>query len=314
MPNFYIAGAARCGSTSLDAYCRAHPDIYMSPVKEPNYFSYGFGAVQYDGPGREKFYATSIKNLGAYQALFERAGQARVIGEASINYMLHPQACAGIKALTPEAKLVFILRQPVERAWSSFQLSRGSGTEQESSFLAAWRDDSRRRAAGHWSCIHRYKSLYAKHLECWFTTFPKEQIKVILYEDLKEDAESVMRELYAFLEVDPDFQPQTSVVYNQSGEINNLFLRLGWKYSAGLRSTLAPLLPARWRGRIFRYIASGSHARKPSEALPRDLKLALTDELRDDILALENLLDRDLSGWYRQSEAGAESDLQVLPG
>ena len=127
--------------------------------------------------------------------------------------------------------------------------------------------------------------------------------KVILYEDLKSDAQRVMRELYTFLEVDPDFEPETSVVHNQSGEINNVALRLGWKYSSGLRSTLAPLLPIQWRGKLFRYIARGSHARKPVEPLPGDIKSELTAELRKEIQALEQLICRDLSSWYHEVEA-----------
>ena len=298
MPNFYIAGGARCGSTSVDAYCRAHPQIFMSSVKEPNYFSYGYGEVPYAGPGRDKFYNTSTRDLASYQALFRDADDAMAIGEASINYMLHPAACAGIRALTPDAKIIFILRQPVERAWSSFQLARQSGLEPLSNFLDAWEDDARRRAAGHWSCIHRHKSLYGQHLKCWFDTFPSERIRVILFDDLRADAAAVMRQLFTFLEVDPDFRPDTSVVHNRSGEIENPLLRTFWHRSSALRAALVPLMPIHWRGRLFRYIASGTNARKPGTTLPPEIKTRLTAELRGDILALEQLIGRDLSCWY----------------
>lgn len=298
MPNFYIAGGARCGSTSVDAYCRAHPQIYMSSVKEPNFFSYGYGKVPYAGPGRARSYATSIKDLTSYQRLFERAGDARAIGESSINYMLHPEACAGIRALTPDAKIIFILRHPVERAWSSFHMARQSGLETESDFLDAWRDDARRRSAGHWSCIHRHKSLYGQHLRCWFDTFPRDQIRVVLFDDLKSDAGAVMRQLFTFLGVDPDFRPDTSVVHNSSGEIDNALLRSVWRRSSVLRAALVPLVPIHWRGRLFRYIASGTVTRKPGTTLSAGLKASLTAELRQDILALEQLIGRDLSAWY----------------
>ena len=195
LPNFYIAGGARCGSTSLFAYCKAHPQIFMAPIKEPNYFSYGYGGIPFAGPGRERFYAPAIKDRRTYEAMFEGAGDALAVGEASINYMLHPEACAGIRALTPDARLLFVLRQPVERAWSSFQRSRHEGTEKEPDFLAAWHDDERRRAAGHWSSIHRYKSLYGRHLKVWFETFPREQIKVVLFDDILADSAAVMRDV-----------------------------------------------------------------------------------------------------------------------
>jgi len=297
MPNFYIAGGARCGSTSLEAYCRAHPQIFMSNIKEPNYFSYGYGGVPYAGPARHRIYATSIKNMATYQALFKKAGDATAIGEASINYMLHPEACVGIKAETPDAKLVFILRQPIERAWSSFQRSRYEGIEPDSSFVAAWRDDGRRRAAGHWANIHRFKSLYGKHLESWFNTFPREQIRVILFDDLKRDADAVMRGLYTFLGVDTNFQPDTSVIHYQSGEISNVLMRQLWQRSSRLRAVAAPMLPLQWRGQFFRVLARSKSVKTTKAQLSPELKAALTEELRDDILALQSLIDRDLSGW-----------------
>jgi hypothetical protein len=298
LPNFYLAGSGRCGSTSLDAYLRAHPDIFMSPVKEPNYFSYGYGKVPFAGPGRQQFYESSVKSLDAYRALFRGAGRAPAIGEASINYILHPEACAGIRELTPEAKLVFSLRQPVERAWSSFQRSRLHGLEQEEDFSRAWRDDERRRQAGHWTCIHRYKSLYGQHLRCWFDTFPREQIMVILFEELRANPVATMQKLYAFLGVDPAFRPDTSIVHNQTGEIDNPVFRAFWRRSAGLRASLVPFTPTAWRGRLFRLLARGDRIRKADTPLPGKLKAKFTAELTDDIAAAESLIGRDLSVWY----------------
>lgn len=269
----------------------------MSPLKEPNFFSYGYGGVTFAGPGRDRFYATSIKDLKTYGELFKHAGQAKAVGEASINYMLHPEACAGIRTLTPDARLVFILRQPVDRAWSSFQRSRYDGVEPEENFLDAWRDDARRREAGHWSCIHRHKSLYSQHLRCWFDAFPRQQIKVVLFDDLKVDPEAVMQQLYSFLGVDPFFKPDTSVIHNQTGEISNPLLRNAWLRSPALRGHLAPLLPVNWRGRLFRYLARSDTTRS-SARIPVGMRTELTAELRDGIAELEELIGRDLSAWY----------------
>jgi len=299
LPNFFIAGGARCGSTSLFAYCKAHPEIFMAQIKEPNFFSYGYGKVPFNGPKLKHIYTTSIKDLPSYEAMFQGAGTAKAVGEASINYMLHPQACAGIRSLVPEARLVFALRHPVERAWSSFQRSRHEGSEQESDFLTAWRDDERRRNAGNWSNIHRYKSLYGRHLKVWFDTFPQEQIKVILFDDMVADPKKVMRELFVFLGVDPNFEPDTSVVHNQSGEIGNPLLRWAWLGTAGLRSALVPFLPLKWRGRIFPLIARNQNVKRPKEKLDRQLRAMLTEELREDILALQGLVGRDLSAWLQ---------------
>ena len=300
LPNFYIAGGGRCGSTSLFAYCKAHPQIFMAQIKEPNFFSFGLGKVPFAGPNRESMYSPAIKDLDTYEALFREAGGAVAVGEASINYLLHPEACAGIRALTPEARLLFVFRQPVERAWSSFQRSRHDGSEKEADFLKAWRDDERRRAAGHWSCIHRYKSLYGRHLKVWFQTFPREQIKVVLFDDIKADPKAVMRDVYSYLGVDPGFEPDTSVVHNQSGEIANPLLRVFWNRTGRLRSLLIPLMPLKWRGRLFPFIARNQNVRRPKETLDPALKAELTEELRDDILTLQDLIGRDLAHWFPQ--------------
>jgi hypothetical protein len=270
----------------------------MAPIKEPNYFSYGYAGIPFAGPGRERLYASAITDRRTYEAMFEGAGDALAVGEASINYMLHPEACAGIRALTPDARLLFVLRQPVERAWSSFQRSRHEGTEKEPDFLAAWRDDGRRRDAGHWSSIHRYKSLYGRHLKVWFETFPREQIKVLLFDDILADSAAVMRDVYGFLGVDPGFVPNTSVVYNRSGEIANPFLRWLWFGTGGLRSVLVPLMPVKWRGRIFPFIARNQRVNRSRVKIDPALRSELTEELRDDILALQDLIGRDLSGWF----------------
>lgn len=297
LPNFYIAGGARCGSTSLFAYCKAHPQIFMAQIKEPNFFSYGYGKVPFAGPDPRHIYDTSIKDLETYRAMFKVTDNALAVGEASINYMLHPEACLGIRTMTPEAKLIFSLRQPVDRAWSSFQRSRHEGSETEPDFLTAWRDDDRRRAAGRWSNIHRYKSLYGRHLKIWFETFPREQIKVILFDDLKADPKMVMRDVFSFLGIDPNFEPDTSVVHNQSGEIGNPVLKSLWLGTAGLRAALVPLMPLKWRGRLFPMIARNQNVKRPKEKLGRELKEMLTAELREDILSLQDLIGRDLSMW-----------------
>lgn len=297
LPTFYIAGGARCGSTSLEAYCRAHPQVYMSPIKEPNFFSYGCGGVPFAGPGYDEIYAAAVRDLDEYRLLFKTAGQARAVGEASINYMLHPEASAGINTLTPQARLLFILRQPVERAWSSFQRSCLQGREAEMDFLTAWRDDVRRREAGHWVSLHRYKSLYGKHLRPWFETFSREQIHVILFEEFQADTSSVMREVYEFIGVDGDFRPETWSVHNQTGEIANPVLRRVWRKSHRARVMLRPLLPRGWRGQSFRFLASDGQVSRKRKPIPADIKASLTEELRDDIATLEELLERDLSLW-----------------
>ncbi len=220
----------------------------------------------------------------------------KAIGEGSINYISYPQACAGIKQLTPNAKIVFILRQPVDRAFSSYQQSSDDFPDPAGSFEAAWRDDERRAKESWYNGRYRVMGLYYEQLKVWFDTFDRRQIRVYLYEDLRDDPSALMRDLYEFIGVDPSFEPDTSIVHNRSGEIVNPILRWTWKNSAELRSWIAPILPLSMRGRFFRLIARGKRS-SPRERLDPELRARLTEEIRDNILKTQELIGRELSHW-----------------
>jgi hypothetical protein len=111
LPNFLIVGAGRSGTTSLYEYLRQHPQVFMSRVKEPNYFAFE-GEIPH-GPGAAWLRATSVRTREAYEALFAEAGSARAIGEASARYLRSEGAPERIHALLPDARLVGILRNPV---------------------------------------------------------------------------------------------------------------------------------------------------------------------------------------------------------
>ncbi|NKB58208.1 MAG: hypothetical protein GKS00_17930 [Alphaproteobacteria bacterium] len=296
LPTFYIAGAGRSGSTSLEAYCRAHPEIFMPSIKEPNYFIFGHAGFRAGGPQGAHRNRTSIRSLKKYKALFRDAGDAKAIGEGSVSYLAYPEACAGIRELTPHAKLIFILRQPVDRAFSSYQKFSESVPDPAGSFEAAWRDHERRMTENWFTAQYKRKSLYYEQLKVWLDSFDKNQIRIYLYEDLRADPKALMRDLYEFVGVDPSFDPNVSIVHNRRGEIANPILRWTWRNSEDLRSWVAPHLPLSWRGQFFRLIARGERA-SPGERLDPALRAQLTEEIKDDILKTQDLIGRDLSHW-----------------
>ncbi|MCZ6504064.1 MAG: hypothetical protein O6945_16320 [Gammaproteobacteria bacterium] len=130
----------------------------------------------------------------------------------------------------------------------------------------------------------------------WFDTFDRKQIRVYLYEDLCDDPNMLMCDLYEFIGVDPSFEPDTSIVHNRSGEIANPVLRWAWRNSGELRSWIAPMLPLSMRGQFFRLIARGKVS-SPRERLDPELRARLTEEVSDDILKTQELIGRDLSHW-----------------
>lgn len=297
LPNFFIIGAPRCGTTSLFAYCRQHPEIYMSHIKEPNFFLFNEGNSAFGGPGSCEAVRTAIRNPRTYEKLFAKAGPALAVGEASVNYLISTQACDRIKARIPHAKLVVMLRQPVDRAYSSFIRSLRDGTEPCTRFEDAWADHERRVRENWWSCQHKAKSLYYAPLKKYLQTFSRDQIQIHLFEDLTQHPRAIIQQLFTFLGVNSAFAPDLAAHYNASQPVEHPLLRTLWNRTTGLRAVLAPALPLAWRGRLFVHLVAQRQLRSDQQPLPPGLRTRLTAELKDDILRLQDLIDRDLSHW-----------------
>src|SRR5918997_438225 len=131
MPNFLIIGAMKSGTTALYYYLEQHPEIYMSPVKEPNFFS----------SQEQENAADAVTHIGTYQHLFRGVSGQKAIGEAPHSYLYEPGAAAEIRRYSPDAKLIAILRNPIDRAHSHFLHMVRSGTEPLDDFARALQED-----------------------------------------------------------------------------------------------------------------------------------------------------------------------------
>ena len=121
LPNFLIIGAAKAGTTSLYRYLEQHPEVYMSPVKEPKFFALGGERLDYRGPGDEaRMRGASVTSLEDYRELFRGVSTETAVGEASTLYLYSERAAARIKHHVPDVKLIAVLRNPVDRAYSDF--------------------------------------------------------------------------------------------------------------------------------------------------------------------------------------------------
>lgn len=303
LPNFYIVGAGRSGSTSLYAYCRRHPAIFMSPVKEPNYFAFRDERPPFGGPAVAIARRTAIRTADAYRGLFANAAGRPVVGEASVNYLRFPRVCRAIRQEAPDARLVMLLRQPVERAYSSYMNKRRDGLEPCAEFEEAWGDHDRRAAENWWHCMHKGKSLYLDQVRTYLEVFPRQQIRILLTEELQTDPLATLRQLFRFLGVDTGPAAHCHQHHNQGGEIDNWLLRHLWRRTPALRALLVPVLPLALRGRLFPFLAS-RRRKAHNRPLPAETRARLTDELRDDILGLQDSIGRDLGCWLRPDPRG----------
>jgi hypothetical protein len=272
LPNFLVIGAAKSGTTSLYQYLRQHPDVFMSAVKETNWFAY-------EGQSDDRYV---IRSRQAYERLFDGVTAQRAVGEASPQYLKSATAAERIAAELPGVRLVAVLRDPVDRAYSSYLHSLRDGNE-------------RRGAEQALQPGSRYvdQGLYHPQLSRYFERFERSRMKVILYDDLANDPAAVMRDLYAFLGIDEHFAVDVATRHNAAA-VPRLML-FNWMLSKGITTfrRVFPWLPKDTgiAVRIKRPFL------RPPAPLPPAIRRRLVDYFGDDIARTGQLIGRDLSRW-----------------
>jgi hypothetical protein len=305
LPNFLIIGAAKSGTTSLYKYLKQHPDIYMSPIKEPSYFIADEGEGLHSiGPNGQPIGGGRITNLTTYQTLFSEATREKARGEASPKYLYFPEAAQRIKSKLPDVTIIAILRHPVERAYSNFLHHVRDGREVYEDFAVALQEEPKRIKEGWGSEYHyRNRGFYYKQLLPYYAAFGSEAVHVFLYDDLRKDAVGVMRDIFRILGVDQAFVPDVKAQYNVSGVPKNHFLHRVYHFLRGSnRSVIKELgkrvLPESTREKLKNNVTQSLYKKnfiKPQ--LPPEVRKELQQGYREDILQLQDLIQRDLSRW-----------------
>jgi len=294
-PNFFIVGAHKAGTTSLYTYLKQHPQVFMPErIKEPCYFRGDPRSFEPGPPLPER------KNF--YEELFEQAVGFKAIGEASTDYLYYSKKSAlNIKQHDPQAKIIIILRNPIDRAYSNFIWALKEGLESERNFRRALDLEQARREIGMGSVWHyKAKGLYSSQVQDYLDVFNAHQVKIFLFEDLKEDASNVCRELFRFLRVD-SFLPDTSIAHNVSGVARIAALQRTMKRPSGLLK-LGYLLPAELRRKARAAVLkiNTQNDRKRWPQLEKVDAVYLLDFYRKDILELQEVIGKDLGPWLKQ--------------
>jgi hypothetical protein len=300
LPNFLIIGAAKSGTTSLYYHLKQHPDIYLSPIKETNFFALEGETLDFRGPfdhGKGCIGEFSITKYSDYIKLYSKATGYKAVGEASPLYLYHPKAPSNIKKYVPHAKLIAILRNPIERAYSSYLQFRRDGREPESDFFIALSKEEER-IRDNWEHMWHYTKMgfYASQIKRYYNFFSKDQIKILLYDDFVDNTEGVVRDICAFIGVDPEVSINTSQRHNASAEPRREWLhKLMWappktvRYSIGL---LPEALKKPLRKPVFEFIYNKS-------GIPRQSKRYLKKIFQSEIHELSVLIGRDLRSWLK---------------
>jgi hypothetical protein len=289
-PNFFIVGAPRCGTTAMYEFLRQHPDVYMPYRKEPVYF------------GSDLHKRPPLLDEAAYLSLFDGARGRRAVGEATVWYLYSERAPGEIKAFAPEARIIVMLREPVEviaSLHSHFLFTANETLGDLGEALAA--EEDRREGRGIPPLAQRPEGLqyracgrYASHLRRYLDTFGPERVHVIVYDDFVADPAGTYRSVLEFLGVNPAFQPDFEQI-NQNKRVRSRALQglTHARWFVALTSRLPP--------RAFHAIRQGLkrlNARRQRRAsLAPALRRQLQAELAPDVRELEELLGRDLAAW-----------------
>ncbi len=296
LPNFLIIGAQKA-TTSLFQYLRQHPDVYMA-VKDARFFAFeGVAPESVRGPGDQDIVRRkTVRDIRDYRALFADVAGERAVGETSPIYLYVPEAAHRIKHYVPEARLIAVLRNPVERAYSAYLLLVHHGLEPLGFSDALEAEPSRIEDRWHPIWHYRSRGFYRPQLARYHELFQREQVGVYLYDDLEDDPVATTQRVFRFLEVDDTFVPDTSVKYDDVPNVprSRAFERF-LRRPSPLKTALEPFISSTRREAMRSRLQERN--RTPPPPLPEDVRADLTEGYREDVLMLQELIGRDLSGW-----------------
>jgi hypothetical protein len=303
LPDFLVIGAPKAGTTALHAALARHPGLYLSAVKEPKFFLTDGPPPDRGGPGDVQTYREHVWRRADYEALFSAAPAGTLRGESTPFYLYDLAAQRRIRNLIPDARLIVILRDPVERAHSNWTHLWSAGREPIGDFLSACAEEDRRVAAG-WAAFWHYLRLgrYGEQLEHLFTLFPREQVLVFRYARLLDEPTRVLDEICAFLGAEQGIiseVPRENVTSHPERSIAHAALSRVLRGAEAIGQHLPGAAAAAATARIERTLQSNARSRQP---LTWQERQAVLPKLENDIRLLERVTETDFSDWLRPRE------------
>lgn len=301
LPNFLVIGAAKAGTTSIYYYLKMHPEIFLNKKKETNFFAFENKMLNFKDENGEisDINKSSINSYDKYIEEFKQANH-KAVGEVSPWYLYFAEESAvNIKKYIPNAKLIVILRNPVDRAFSSFMHLVRDGRESKNNFCDALEEEKTRINHNYSPLWHYTKAgFYYSQLSEFYQKFNDQQIKVLLYDDFIQNPDDSVRSIFNFIGVDSNIVLPKNMHMNMSGIPNNWISKflLSKNFS---KSVIKSFMP---KGVSEKFHTSKIRKKILSKTL---IKMSISKEdreflkvvYRDDILALQNLIDRDLTHW-----------------
>lgn len=299
-PNFFIVGAPKSGTTALFEYLSGHPQICMATYKEPHYF-----ADDLQGYAR----AESLQEyLGFFQHCDDRAV---AIGEGSVWYLRSRNALPNIHAFAPEARIIIMLRNPVELVHSFHAQAMYSYIEDEADLETAWHLQDRRRRGERipvgnqaiQTLMYADMARLGEQVENALGVFPLQQVRIIFFEDFVADTRQVYRDTLSFLGVDDDQRTSFPPVNEAKRH------RLAWLGKATLQAPKPIVASVRFVRqktgldpmRVVRAVRQWNTVKQSKAPMTDAFRQELIEYFHDDVRLLERLTGRDLSHWLSGS-------------
>ena len=293
LPDFLIVGAAKSGTTSLHYNLGDRDDVCFPKVKEPHFFAFYNDQPEFKSP--EKL-PTVVSNIDAYVKLFKRKKENAIVGDASPSSLYyHHKAIKNIKALYGEdsknIKIVIILRNPVDRAWSQYWHFRKNSNEDKSFLEAIDKKTIQSRLEQNWNIFYDYIGfgMYSDQIKAYQEHF--NAVKVFLFEDLKNDPKTLMDDFCEFIEIEPQ-EIISQRQYNPSGlPKKDLYGRL-WKLNTGVKvlKPLKRILPYKFRKALSNRILEKALER---QVMPDEIRRQLESIYKQEIEQLYDILKRE---------------------
>jgi hypothetical protein len=299
LPNFFVIGAPKAGTTALHVALARHPQVFMSRTKEPKHFLTDGPPPTRGGPGDAKTFSEYVWRRDDYERLFADAAPGQLRGESTPFYLYDQASHRRIHEAVPDAKLVALLRDPIDRAHSNWTHLWSAGLEVEDDVVRACHLEERRAEAG-WAPFWRYLGLgrYGEQLARLYETFPREQVLVLRYRDLREQPAEALALIVDFLGLQPgqvSEVPAENVTAHVSGKLGNRAV------SAVLRAgdrVERRLLPARlWSPAREALSRRLQREQRPRQPLTEQQREQLVPLIADDVRLLEDMTGQSFADW-----------------
>lgn len=309
VPDFFVVGHPKCGTTALFEMLSVHPQIFMPDCKETQFFATELGSR----PG------TQGRTLEQFLELFAAAGADQRIGEASVSHLWSRSAAAGIAELRPDAKIIAILREPADFLRSLHLQLVQTRVESEGDFRKALALEEARRegrslpaSSAHWPLKLLYSDYvrYVEQLRRYEERFPAESILVLIYDDFRDDNEATVRRVLEFLEVDDtvqvaatDANPSVRVRSTRVNDALQATMMGRGPVTGALKAAVKAVTPRKLRHRAFETFRERFVYAKPVPA-DDELTIELRRRFRPEVVAAAAHLDRDLVGLWGYEGVG----------